>query len=73
MVKAADLSMVWYIESGGAIWDENAPSLRAGRADETYHPTGNHELWLLDRGEILARASEGMLACALLRRQLPTA
>ena len=66
-----DLSMVWYIESEGALWAEPPPNFGAVLPDESYHPTGNHELWLLDHGEILARAAEGMLACAMLRRQLP--
>lgn len=67
MARGGDLSVVWYIESEGAVWTEPSPGSRSGFADDSYHPTGNHELWLLDRGEILARATEGVLACAILR------
>ena len=60
----ADLDMVWYVESEGALWTEPP---QGSQADEAYHATGNHELWLLDRGEILVRATAGAMACAMTR------
>ena len=67
--KPEDLTVVWYVESDGVVWQE--PSLQGGALpDESYHPTGNHELWVMDHGEILARATAGMMACAITR---PTA
>ena len=64
--KPDDLTVVWYVESDGVIWQE--PSLQGGTLpDEAYHATGNHELWVMDHGSILARATAGMMACALTR------
>ena len=46
-----DLDLVWYVDAEGAGGEEGA----------------QHELWLMDGGEVLARAGSGVLACALLR------
>ena len=42
-----ELSMVWYVEAEGASYRENT---RLGRPSESYRPTGEHEMWLLDGG-----------------------
>ncbi len=65
-----ELSMVWYVETEGATWRENDG---LGRANEAYRPTGEHEMWILDGGEVLARAGSGVLACAPCRVSVPRA
>ena len=60
-----DLSMVWYVDAEGASWKEAAPG--SPRPRESYRPTGGHELWLLDGNEVLARAGDGLMACAITR------
>ena len=62
-----ELSVVWYIESRGAVWEESSESAKRDARSEHYEATGVHELWVLDRGEILARATSGALACSILR------
>ena len=63
-------SLVWYIESKGAIWQEGRDALHGPAPSEHYEATGVHELWLMDRGEILARATSVMLACSMVRAPL---
>ena len=66
--RAAEaLTLLWYVESEGAVWEEAPPDGSRSRAPESYHATGNQELWLMDGGQVLARAADGMLACAMLR------
>ena len=65
-----ELSMVWYVEAEGASYREDA---RLGRPSESYRPTGAHEMWILDGGEVLARAGSGVLACAPCRPNVPRA
>lgn len=62
-----ELSVAWYVESGGAFWTEPAPGGLGARADERHRPTGLQELWVMDGGEVLARATALMMACAPLR------
>ena len=64
-----ELSMVWYVEADGASYRE--PS-HLGRVSESWRPTGGHEMWILDRGEVLARAGAGILACAPCRTNVPS-
>ena len=65
-----ELSMVWYVEAEGSSYRESGT---LGRVSESYRPTGGHELWVLDRGEVLARAGDGFLACASVRPSVPQA
>ena len=65
-----ELSMVWYVEADGASYRESAT---LNRVSESYRPTGGHELWVLDHGEVLARAGDGILSCAPVRTSVPRA
>ncbi len=65
-----ELSMVWYVEADGASYRESA---NLSRVSESWRPTGGHELWVLDSGEVLARAGAGVLSCAPCRPSVPRA
>ena len=65
-----ELSMVWYVEADGASYRDGA---HLGRVSESWRPTGGHEMWILDHGEVLARAGDGVLACSLVRASVPRA